>query len=161
MMSEGARAPLLSLYGNPMLSRMIEKILMRSVTAIVVSLVAPLMLPPGAFARDQDMSVIAHASSGSLACEIRKVSSGDSVQLIGVVSSSAAVTGNASFVLTKSGASGTSNIKQGNAFDLAADAEAHVSRVTINLGHQDHAVVEFIATSSEGIVCHATVNLEP
>jgi hypothetical protein len=139
---------------------MIEKLSMRSVAAIVISLTTLPMLPPGSFARDQDMSVIAHASSGSLACEIRKVSLGDSVQLTGVVSSSAAVTGNASFVLTKSGASGTSNIKQGNAFDLAADTEAHISHVTINLGYEDHAVVEFTATSSEGIVCRATVNLE-
>jgi hypothetical protein len=80
--------------------------------------------------------------------------------LTGVVSSSAAVTGNVRFLLTKSGPSGTSNINQGNAFDLAAGAEMHVSHVTINLGSDDHALVEFIATSSDGILCHATADLK-
>ncbi len=143
-----------------MLSRTIDKISTRSVAAIVISLGALLTLQPSSFAGEQDMSVIARASSGPLACEIRKVSVGESVQLTGVVSSSAAVTGNARFLLTKSGPSGTSNINQGNAFDLAAGAEINVSHVTINLGHEDHAAVEFLATSSDGIVCHATANLE-
>lgn len=143
-----------------MLSRAINKISMRSVAAIITLLGTLLTLQPSSFARDQDMSVIARASSGPLACEIRKVSVGESVQLTGVLSSSAAVTGNARFLLTKSGPSGTSNINQGNAFDLAAGAEMHVSHVTINLGSDDHALVEFIATSSDGILCHATADLK-
>jgi hypothetical protein len=143
-----------------MLSRTINKISLRSVAAIVTLLGTLLTLQPSSFARDQDMSVIARASSGPLACEIRKVSVGEAVQLTGVVSSSAAVTGNARFLLTKSGPSGTSNINQGNAFDLAAGAEMHVSHVTINLGREDHALVEFVATSSDGILCHATANLK-
>jgi hypothetical protein len=81
------------------------------------------------------------------------------VQLTGVVSSSAAVAGNARFVLTKSGPSGTSNVNQGNAFELAAGAENSVGHVTINLGPADHASVEFVATSSDGVVCRATANL--
>jgi hypothetical protein len=143
-----------------MLSRTINKISMRSVAAIITLLGTLLTLQPSSFARDQDMTVIARASSGPLACEIRKVSVGESVQLTGVVSSSAAVTGNARFVLTKSGPSGTSNVNQGNAFDLAAGAEMHVSHVTINLGLEDHALVEFVATSSDGILCHATADLK-
>jgi hypothetical protein len=143
-----------------MLFRAINKISMRSVAAIITLLGALLTLQPSCFARDQDMSVIARASSGPLACEIRKVSVGESVQLTGVVSSSAAVTGNARFLLTKSGPSGTSNINQGSAFDLAAGAEMHVSHVTINLGREDHALVEFVATSGDGISCHATANLK-
>jgi len=145
-----------------MLSRTINKISRRFVAAMVTLLGTLLTLQPSSFARDQDqdMSVIARASSGPLACEIRKVSVGESVQLTGVVSSSAAVTGNARFLLTKSGPSGTSNVNQGNAFDLAAGAEMHVSHVTINLVREDNALVEFVATSNDGISCHATANLK-
>ena len=143
-----------------MSSRAIGKISVQFAAAIVASLGTTLTFQASSFAEDQDMSVIARASAGPLACEIRKVSAGGSVQLTGVVSSSAAVAGNARFVLTKSGPSGTSNVNQGNAFDLAAGAEVHVSHVTINLGHNDHATVEFVATSNDGIACHATANLE-
>jgi hypothetical protein len=148
-----------------MLFRTIDKIAIRFVAALIISLGTLLTLQPSSFAmdqdtRDQDMSVIARASAGPLACEIRKASVGESVQLTSVVSSSAAVTGNARFLLTKSGPSGTSNINQGNAFDLAAGAEMHISHVAINLVREDHALVEFIATSSDGIVCHATADLK-
>ena len=143
-----------------MLFRTIDKIAIRFVAALIISLGTILTLQPSSFAMDQDMSVIARASAGPLACEIRKASVGESAQLTGVVSSSAAVTGNARFLLTKSGPSGTSNINQGNAFDLAAGAEMHISHVAINLVREDHALVEFIATSSDGIVCHATADLK-
>lgn len=106
------------------------------------------------------MSVIAHASSGPIECEIRKTGMGESVQLTGVVSSSAAVSGSFRFLLTKSGPSGTSNVNQGNSFNLAAGAEAHVSHVTINLRHDDNAVVELLATSTDGVACHAKATLD-
>jgi hypothetical protein len=143
-----------------MLSHTIDKISMQLVAAIITSLAALLTLPPSSFAEDQDMSVIARASAGPLACEIRRVSAGASVQLTGVVSGSAAVSGNARLLLTKSGPSGTSNVNQDNAFDLAAGAELHVSHVTINLQHGDHATVELVATSKDGLACRATASLE-
>jgi len=113
-----------------------------------------------ALAGDQTMTVIARASSGPIRCEIRKTGGEASVHLTGVVFSSSAIRGNARFLLTKSGPSGTSNINQGNDFSLAAGAETHVSNVTINLRHGDHAVVELHATSGGGIVCHAQALLE-
>jgi hypothetical protein len=143
-----------------MLFRTIDEISIRSVAALVISLGTLSTFQHSAFAGEQDMSVIAQASSGPLACEIRKVGTGEAVQLTGVVSSSAAVAGNARFVLTKSGPSGTSNVNQGGAFDLVAGAEIHVSHVTINLKPEDHALVEFVATSSDGTVCRATAHLE-
>lgn len=133
---------------------------MRFSSMIIGSLCWLLLFQPNSFAGDQDMSVIARASSGPLACEIRKAAIGGAVQLTGVVSSSAVLSGKVHFLLTKSGLSGNSNISQGNSFDLAADAEDHVSHVTINLGHKDHAVVEFVATSKDGITCRATAKLE-
>jgi hypothetical protein len=143
-----------------MLMRMTRRTSMRFFLMVIVSLGWFLMLQSNSFAGGQDMSVIAHASSGPLACEIRKAAAGDTVQLTGVVSSSVALSGRVRFVLTKSGPSGNSNISQGNSFDLAAGVEDHVSHVTINLQHKDHAVVEFIATSKDGVVCHATANLD-
>jgi hypothetical protein len=112
------------------------------------------------FAEDRDVDVIARASSGPLICEIRKVGREGSMHLTGIISSSAAVSGNARFLLTKSGPSGTSNINQGNDFTLAAGADTHVSNVTINLRHGDHAVVELLVTSGGGIACHAQALLE-
>ncbi|MBY0380409.1 MAG: hypothetical protein K2W78_00590 [Xanthobacteraceae bacterium] len=81
------------------------------------------------------------------------------MQLTGVVSSSATVTGNFRFVLKKSGPSGKSHVNQGNLFALAAGAEVNVSHVTINIQPNDQAVVELFATSSDGIACHATATL--
>ena len=106
------------------------------------------------------MSVVAQASAGPLECEIRKIGSEGSVQLTGVVSSSSEIKGDFRFTLTKTGPSGTSNVNQGNSFNLAAGAQAHVSHVTINLGHDDHAVVELSATSNDGVVCRATATIE-
>lgn len=143
-----------------MLIRMIFKTSRRFIPLAILVLGWLLTLQASSFAGDGVMNVIAHAASGPLACEIRKSAAGDAVQLTGVVSSSVALSGKARFVLMKSGRSGNSNISQGNSFDLAAGAEDHVSHVTINLQHNDHAVVEFIATSKDGIVCHATANLE-
>jgi curli production assembly/transport CsgH protein len=113
-----------------------------------------------AFAGDQDMSVIAQASSGPIRCEIRKTVGEGSIHLTGVIFSSESIAGNARFLLTKSGPSGTSNINQGNDFKLAAGTEAYVSNVTINLRHGDHAVIELHATSGGGIACHAEALLE-
>ncbi len=132
----------------------------RFVSAVIVSLGWLLTFQSGLFAEDQDMNVIARASSGPLACEIRKVAAGDAVQLTGVVSSSSALSGKVRFLLMKSGPSGNSNISQGNSFDLAAGAEDHVSHVTINLQPKDRAVIEFVATSKDGAACRATANLE-
>ncbi len=130
------------------------------IAAIVISSGMFLTYPISSLAQDRNMSVIAHASSGPLECEIRKVDAEGSIHLTGVVSSSAALAGNFRFTLTKSGPSGSSNINQGNTFDLAAGAETYVSRVTINLQHDDHAVVELLATSNNGIACHARALLE-
>lgn len=143
-----------------MLDRMIDKVSIRCVSTAIVALGTLLAFQSGSFAGDQDMSVIGRASSGPLACEIRKAGVGDAVQLTGVVSSSVALSGQVRFVLTKSGPSGNSNVSQGNAFELTAGAENHVSHVTINLGHGDHAMVEFVATSKDGVVCRATANLD-
>jgi hypothetical protein len=142
-----------------MVSSSIGKSLLRFLSAIVMSSSASLTFQPSSFAEDQTMSVIARAASGPLACEIRRIGAGESVQLTGVVSSSAAVTGNFRFVLKKSGPSGTSNVNQGNSFDLAAGAEVNVSHVTINIQPDDQAVVELFATSIDGIACHATATL--
>ncbi len=129
----------------------------RFLAALVAALPAS---QTSAFAGDQKMSVIAHASSGPLICEIRRSGSEGSVHLTGVVFSSATLSGNVRFLLTKSGPSGTSNINQGNAFSLDAGAQTHVSNVTINLRHGDHAVVELVVTPNSGNACHAQALLE-
>jgi len=140
--------------------RMTARISMRFLSAAIVSSIWLLAFQPGSFAGDRDMNVIARASSGPLACEIRKAAVADAVQLTGVVSTSVALSGQVRFFLSKSGPSGTSNISQANAFDLAAGAQSDVGHVTITLRPKDKAVVEFVATSKDGTACHATASLE-
>jgi hypothetical protein len=113
-----------------------------------------------AFAEDQDMTVIAHASSGPLQCEIRKIEVGGSVELTGVIVSSRAIAGNFRFTVAKSGGSGSSNIHQANKFALAADKESHVGQVKINLERSAHVGVELFVGSDDGLECRVSATLE-
>jgi hypothetical protein len=130
------------------------------VATLAVLTAGALFTYTNAYAEDQTVTVLAHASSGPLQCEIRKTDAGDSVELIGTITSSVAVSGNFRFLVTKFGPSGSSNINQGNKFDLAAGSQTHVGRVTINLEPDAHVVVELLATSNDGIECRAKAPLE-
>ena len=132
----------------------------RFITALVASTAALLASCIHSFAEDQTMTVLAQASSGPLQCEIQKIDKGSSVELTGVITSSVAIAGNFRFLVTKSGPSGSSNINQGNKFDLAAGAQTHVGNVTINIERDAHVVVELLATSNDGIECSAKAPLE-
>jgi hypothetical protein len=141
--------------------RMTRRMTWRDAVATLVTLAAgALFACTNAYAEDQTVTVLAHASSGPLQCEIHKTAAGNSVELTGIVTSSSAIAGNFRLLVTKSGPSGSSNINQGNKFDLAAGSQTHVGRVTINLEPDAHAVVELIATSNDGIECRAKAPLE-
>lgn len=112
------------------------------------------------YAEDQSVTILAHASSGPLQCEIRRIDAGHSVGLTGTITSSLAIAGNFRFMVTKSGPSGSSNINQGNKFELTAGSQTDVGHVTINLEHDAHAIVELVATSNDGIECRAKAPLE-
>ncbi len=138
-----------------------HRVTWRGIVAALTTLAATALLNcTNTYAEDQSVTVLAHAASGPLQCEIRKTGAGNSVELTGTITSSAAVAGNFRFLVTKSGPSGSSNINQGNKFDLAAGSQTHVGRVTINLESDAHAVVELIATSNDGIECRAKAPLE-
>ena len=126
--------------------------------SIVALALSAAMLSVGcgrSFADDQVKTVLAHASSGPLQCEIRTNVTGGSVELSGMVASSRALAGNYRFNVTKSGHSGASNIHQGNKFVLAADKESPIGQVTINLEPDADAAVELIVGSDDGIECVA------
>jgi hypothetical protein len=142
-----------------MFMRLTRKISMRFFAAAIISLSWFLTFQPGSSAKDQNMNVIAHASSGPLVCEIRRIGAGESVQLSGVLSSASAAAGTFRFLLKKTGPSGNSNVNQGNAFNLAAGGEVHVGNMTINLRPDDQATVELSATSKDGVVCRVTAAL--
>jgi hypothetical protein len=112
-----------------------------------------------AFAQDHDMTVLAHASSGPLSCEIRESRAGETVQLTGVVLSSVALSGRFQFAIVKSGASGSSNINQGNPFAVEAGKEIYAGHVTINLGGDDRAAIELSVSSNEGLECRANASI--
>lgn len=133
----------------------------RGLVATLLTLTAGALLAgTNSYAEDSTVTVLAQASSGPLQCEIRKSSSGNSVELTGTITSSAAVAGNFRFLVTKSGPSGSSNINQGNKFDLTAGSQTDVGHVTINLESDAHAVVELVATSNDGIECRAKAPLQ-
>jgi uncharacterized membrane protein len=112
-----------------------------------------------AVAQDHDMTVLAHASSGPLSCEIRESKTEGTVQLTGVVSSSVALSGRFQFAIVKSGSSGSSTVNQGNPFTVEAGKEIDVGHVTINLGNDDRAAIELSVSSSDGVECRANASI--
>lgn len=144
-----------------MFFEIIEKGQHHFVLALVVSAAALLGSSIQTLAEDQAMTILAHASSGPLQCEIRKNEIGNSVELTGIIASTQAIAGNFRFTVTKSGASGSSNINQGKKFNLAAGKESHVGQVTINLERDSHVVVELFAGSDDGFECRAKAPLNP
>jgi hypothetical protein len=129
-------------------------------TVLAISAV-PLLFDRGrVFAEEQGMVVLAQASSGPLRCEIRKNQAGGAVELTGIIGSSRAVAGSFRFTVTKSGASGSSNIHQANKFDLAAGQETQVGAVKINLDRGAHGAIELVVTSDDGLECRAGAALE-
>jgi hypothetical protein len=112
-----------------------------------------------AVAQDHAMTVLAHASSGPLRCEIRDSKTEGTVQLTGIVSSSVALSGRFQFAIVKSGTSGSSNINQGNPFSVEAGKEIHVGHVTINLGNDDRATIELSVSSGDGVECRANASI--
>ena len=147
-----------------MFSRRIHQSLRATFAALAVSTALA-----GAFTRafakeyveEHVMTVIAHAASGPLQCEIRRTETAGAVSLTGFIASSRATKGSFRFTVTKSGASGASNLHQGNAFDLAADRESQVGAVTINLDGDARVVVELSVESDDGLRCQASAAIKP
>jgi hypothetical protein len=137
----------------------------RLVPALGVSAAALSVCCIQALAEDQAMTVpatvLAHASSGPLQCEIRKKEIDGAVELTGVIESSRALAGNFRFTVTKSGPSGSSNINQGQKFDLAAGKESLVGQVRINRERDAHVAIELFVGSNDGLECQVKTSLEP
>jgi hypothetical protein len=133
----------------------------RGAAAFVVSAAVLSVCCVGAFAEDQAMNVLARATSGPLQCEIRKNESNGAVELSGVITSSRAISGHFRFTVTKSGPSGSSNVHQGNNFDLAADQESQMGQVTINRDRDAHVAVELFVGLEQGLECRAAATLQP
>ncbi len=130
------------------------------VSALALSLLALFTSGGAAFAKDQDMTVLARASSGPISCEIRRNNAGALVELTGVISSSRAIAGNFRFTITKSGPSGSSNIQQANKFSVAADNELQVGHLSINIYGNARIAIRLFASSDDGIECQAEASLE-
>lgn len=85
--------------------------------------------------------VLTESASGDLHCEIltRKVSK--NLELTGVVWSSTPATGSYSFVLTKQGAAGSSNVAQSGMFQVASTEKRIVGSILVNAlrGDRYHA----------------------
>ena len=107
------------------------------------------------------MNVLARATSGPLQCEIRQNENNGSIELTGVITSSRALAGNFRFTVAKSGASGSSNVHQGNKFDLAAGQQRQIGQVTINRERDAHVAVELFVGSNDGLECRAAASLQP
>ncbi|WP_156477435.1 curli-like amyloid fiber formation chaperone CsgH [Falsihalocynthiibacter arcticus] len=72
------------------------------------------------------------SSSGKLHCEITTKTVSQNLQLRGVVWSGDKAAGSYSFVVTKQGVSGRSNIAQSGLFDVAPDERKIVGMVIVN-----------------------------
>jgi hypothetical protein len=133
----------------------------RGAAAFVVSAAVLSACCVSALAEDRTMNVLARATSGPMQCEIRKHESNGAVELSGVITSSRALAGNFRFTVTKSGPSGSSDVHQGNTFDLAADQESQIGQVTINRDRDAHVAVELFVGSDQGLECWAAATLQP
>lgn len=82
------------------------------------------------------------------------------VELIGIAEGARSLAGHSSFVLTKSGSSGSSNIDQGDRFSVKTGEQAVVGRATINLDPGGRVAVDLRLESDDGIECHAQASWE-
>ena len=117
-----------------------------------------LLVPP--VAAETSAKILTEAISGPLRCEIQRNDKGGIVELIGIAESARSLAGHSSFVLTKSGSSGSSNINQGQHFSVKRDERAVVGRTTTNLDAGSRIVVDLRLQSDDGIECHAQASWE-
>jgi hypothetical protein len=83
------------------------------------------------------------------------------VELSGVITSSRAISGHFRFTVTKSGPSGSSDVHQGDKFDLAADQQSQIGQVTINRDRDAHVAIELFVGSDQGLECRGAATLQP
>jgi len=102
----------------------------------------------------------AQASSGPLHCEIQRTDKGDMVEFTGIAGSTRPIVGESSFVVTKSGPSGSSNMNQGQHFSVKADQQTVVGRATMNVDSGGHIAVDLRLQTDDGIECRAQASFE-
>lgn len=128
-----------------------------AICALALLMVA--LIRPRASAEDIPMKILSEASSEPLRCAIRQIDHGDTVELRGVLTATAPVSGHFRFAMVKSGPSGTSNVNQANPFKLTPGLEMQVARVTINRDGGSHVTIDFTASAEDGRECHAEARL--
>jgi hypothetical protein len=111
-------------------------------------------------AAEQGANILAQASSGPLRCEIQRNDKDSMVELTGIAEGARPLAGHSSFVVTKSGSSGSSNVNQGQHFSVKTDEQAIVGRATINLDSGGRVAVDLRLQSDDGIECHTQASLE-
>jgi hypothetical protein len=120
----------------------------------------PLTLLIHPAAAEQGAKILAQGSSGPLRCEIQRKDRDGMVELIGVAAGARALAGHSSFVLTKSGSTGSSNLNQGQPFSVKTDEQVVVGRATINLDPGGRIAVDLRLQSDDGVECHVRASLE-
>jgi hypothetical protein len=128
--------------------------------AALALLVSPAAAEPSAALPAQASSILAQASSGPLHCEIHRTGKGNMIELTGIAGGTRPIAGASTFVVTKSGSSGSSNMNQGQHFSIEVDEPTVVGRATINLDPGGHIAVDLKLQSDDGIECHAQASLE-
>ena len=77
-----------------------------------------------------------------------------------MIAGTRAVAGQASFSVTKSGAAGSSNIRQGHHFAVAAGRQAVVGQVRMGLEAGARLSADLLVKSDDGLECRATAPVE-
>ena len=96
------------------------------------------------------------SATASSMCEVRTTKVPGGVELEAVVSSVRALDGSYSFVIEKSGSSGSSNIAQAGDFTLQRGEEQVVGSAGLGLGRADSYTAKLILTNRSGdTICEA------
>ncbi len=102
--------------------------------------------------------ILTESASGSLHCEIVTSSVPQSLELKGVVWSDVADAGSYSFVVTKQGVSGSSNVAQSGLFEISGPEKTIVGTVMVNALLGDRYLARLSARSGGNeVVCEITL----
>lgn len=97
---------------------------------------------------------IAVAASAAMTCEIRATRTADGVRLEAFAHTSGPIVGTYDIAVTKSGASGSSDISQGGEFDTASAPTAALGASELSLERGDRLHARLSVHASNGTSCH-------
>lgn len=103
--------------------------------------------------------ILVENTAGSLYCEIVTHSISQNLKLQAVVWSTGMATGSYSFVVTKQGMSGSSNVAQSGLFEIAPSERKTVGTVMVNASRGDSYLARLLVRAgAEEVICDTKID---